>query len=132
MREATTIYLKWPVVQEDKAAAKNRRRHHRVRVSMPARVRPFGLQAGYFEEVIVTLNLSRGGLQFTTQEKSYYVGMPVRVIVAYSSHDSMQSESAGEVVRVEHHKNGRNDVAIRLEDKTTLGSDGNTLEFVRY
>ena len=91
---------------------KEQRRGRRAKISKPVRVRP--VDPNYKEEVQTTLDASRSGLYFTTRARHYYVGMRVRVTFPYAGFDPCQSESTGEVVRVEQLEDGRFGVAVRI------------------
>ena len=97
----------------------NRRRNPRARISLPIRVRSADFADDQVDEVRATVNVSRSGLYFSSHRISYHPGMkvlltiPFRDVVADAG-----SEERGEVVRVEHFKDGRMGVAVRLLKST--------------
>jgi len=91
---------------------KELRRSRRVKISLPARVRPSDPK--YKEEVRTTLNTSRDGLYFTTWTEHYYVGMRVRATFPYASVDVCNSEYLGEVMRIDRLEDGSLGIAVRI------------------
>jgi len=67
------------------------------------------------DEVRATINMSRGGLYFSSQRSSYHCGMKVLLTIPFRDFVADAGpEERGEVVRVEHFKDGRTGVAVRL------------------
>src|SRR6266702_3439023 len=97
----------------------NRRRNHRARISLPIRVRSAHFVDDQVDEVWATINVSRGGLYFSSQHSSYHRGMKVLLTIPFRDFvaDAGPGER-GEVVRVEHFKDGRTGVAVRLLKST--------------
>ena len=91
---------------------KERRANRRAKISRPTLVRPSDPR--YKEEVDITLNASRDGLYFTTRAKHYYVGMRVRVTLGYVPTDPCNSQSFGEVVRIDPLKDGGFGIAVQI------------------
>ena len=93
----------------------NRRRNPRARISLPIRVRSADLVDGQVDEVRATVNVSRGGLYFISQRSSYHRGMKVLLTIPFRDFVADAGpEERGEVVRVEHFKDGQTGVAVRL------------------
>ncbi len=97
----------------------NRRRNHRARISLPIRVRSADFVDDQVDEVRATINVSRGGLYFSSQRCSYHRGMKVLLTIPFRDFvaDAGPGER-GEMVRVEHFKDGRTGVAVRLLKST--------------
>jgi hypothetical protein len=72
------------------------------------RVRPSEGDAEHFEELPVSTNVSKRGIDFHTHPPDYRVGLRLFV------DDPMKSEYLAEVIRVEQLADGRFGVAIRL------------------
>lgn len=71
------------------------------------------------DEVQATVNMSRGGLYFSSQKSSYHRGMKVLLTIPFKALAADAGpEEPGEVVRVEHFNDGRVGVAIRLLKST--------------
>ena len=67
------------------------------------RVRPSDPGGEHFEELPVTVNVSKGGLYFHTHLGTYCVGMRLFVTCPFTfGGDPMKSEYLAEVVRVDH------------------------------
>ncbi len=97
----------------------HRRRNHRARISLPIRVSSAHFVDDQVDEVRATINVSRGGLYFSTQRSSYHRGMKILLTIPFRNFvaDAGPGER-GEVVRVEHFKDGRTGVAVRLLKST--------------
>jgi hypothetical protein len=93
-----------------------RRRNKRVNMKLSARVRPFDLTTGDWNEVLVTLNASRQSIYFTTSHDNYHVGMRLRVTFPFTSvHDSAAAlEDNGEVMRTERLPGNLLGVAVQM------------------
>src|SRR5882672_6615322 len=97
----------------------NRRRNPRARISLPIRVRSADFVDDQVDEVQATINVSRGGLYFISQRNSYRRGMKVLLMIPFRNFVAdAGTEERGEVVRVEHFKDGRAGVALRLLKST--------------
>ena len=93
-----------------------KRRSRRAKIAKPVRVRPSEPRDDHFEDLPISVNVSKEGIYFVSRAKSYYPGMRVFVTFPYSSpHDPTNCEFVGQVVRVEKldaHKTG---VAVHLQ-----------------
>src|SRR5258707_11644608 len=100
-------------------SAENRRRNPRARISLPIRARAADFVDDQVDEVRATINVSRGGLYFSSQRSSYHRGMKVLLTIPFRDFVADAGpEERGEVVRVEHFKDGRAGVAVRLLKST--------------
>src|SRR5260370_38907911 len=61
----------------------NRRRNHRARISLPIRVRSADFVDDQVDEVRATINVSRGGLYFSSQRCSYHRGMKILLTIPF-------------------------------------------------
>src|SRR5260221_6586747 len=97
----------------------NRRRNPRARISLPIRVRSADFVDDQVDEVRASINVSRSGLYFSSQRGSYHRGMNVLLTIPFRDFvaDAGPEERA-EVVRVEHLKDSRTGVAVRLLKST--------------
>lgn len=92
-----------------------RRRNRRVRMAQAMRVCPSDPKDAPFEELGTTKNVSRDGIYFVTQRKSYYEGMRVFVTMPYHSPvNPLNYEYLGQVSRVDELGNGQTGVAVSL------------------
>src|SRR5258708_21856745 len=83
----------------------NRRRNHRARISLPIRVRSADFVDDQVDEVRATINVSRGGLYFSSQRCSYHRGMKILLTIPFRAFVAdARPRSRGEVVRLEHFK----------------------------
>src|SRR5215475_5468566 len=89
------------------------RRSRRAKMARTLRVRPSEPRDDHFEDLPISVNVSKEGIFFTTRREGYYAGMRVFVTFPYSSpHDPMNSEYVARVVRVEKMPNGKFGVAV--------------------
>ena len=95
--------------------AEERRRNPRASIALQIRVRSADCLDDQVDEVRATVNVSRGGLYFTSRRDSYHRGMNIVLTLPFRdlSADG-NSEERGEVIRVEQFKDGRVGVAVRL------------------
>jgi CheY-like chemotaxis protein len=81
-------------------STQNRRRRTRVRLAAPMRVRSGAESTDSFEEICITVDISRDGILFSTSRR-YQRGQRVAVTFPYSpSPTAVNSEQVAEVVRV--------------------------------
>jgi PilZ domain len=100
----------------DENAYPHKRRSRRVKMARPVRVRPSEPRDEHFEDVIVSVNVSKEGIYFLSRRKGYYKGMRVFVTFPFASpHDAMNCEYVAEVVRVEELPNSKLGVAVDLK-----------------
>jgi len=83
-----------------------RRSRLRIKSAEPVRARPKS-RYGHVEELQTTVNISRGGLYFTTSLGHYYEGMRLMVTSPFPP-------EVGEVVRVERLADGCVGVAVQF------------------
>jgi hypothetical protein len=97
----------------------NRRRNPRARISLPIRVRAADVVDDQVDEVQATINVSRGGLYFSSRRSSYQRGQRLLLTIPFRDFvTDAGPEELGEVVRVEQFKDGRAGVAVRLLKST--------------
>jgi hypothetical protein len=99
----------------------------RAKISRPVRVRPSEPRDDHFEDLPISVNVSKTGIYFTTRQKSYYPGMRVFVTFPYSSpHDPMNCEYVAQVVRVEKLENEKTGVAVHLQMSMNYNAGGDS------
>jgi hypothetical protein len=87
----------------------------RAKVSRMLRVRPSDPGAENFEELPITVNVSKHGIYFHTHLPNYRRGMRLFVTYPFTfTGDPMKSEYIAEVVRVDHLADSRFGIAVRL------------------
>src|SRR5260221_1986328 len=105
--------------KSNRISEENRRRNPRARISLPIRVRSADFADNQVDEVLATINMSRGGLCFTSQPSSYHRGMKVLLTIPFREFVADAGpEERGEVGRVERFNDGRSGVAVRLLKST--------------
>jgi CheY-like chemotaxis protein len=93
----------------------DRRRRRRALISAPLRVRGVHVTESGPDEISTTIDVSRGGILFVSQNKSFVRGMDVAVTFPYSkAPDVLHAEQNGKVTRVHHLPDGQLAVAIAM------------------
>jgi hypothetical protein len=105
-----------PMADAPTKESSNKRLSRRAKISRPARVRPSDPRDDHFEDLPVSVNVSKEGIYFITHRRSYYKGMRVFVTFPFSSpHDPMNCEYVAEVVRVEELPKSKFGVAVKMK-----------------
>ncbi|MFZ0978526.1 MAG: response regulator [Candidatus Acidiferrales bacterium] len=111
--------------------SKERRSRRRALISAPVRVRQLDVTNGGPDEISMTLDVSRGGILFTSAQGAFELGMEVAVTFPYSrSLVALQAEQMGMVARVSDLGDGRRAVAIAFnpcKDAELVDSGGHKL-----
>ncbi|MFY9690510.1 MAG: response regulator [Candidatus Acidiferrales bacterium] len=95
------------------ATGRERRSRRRAMISAPVRVRQLDVTNDGPDEISVTLDVSRGGILFTSARATFKPGMEVAVTFPYSrSLVAIQAEQMGLVARVSDMGDGRRAVAV--------------------
>lgn len=109
--------------EETQLQYKEQRRSRRAKMARPLRVRPSDPRDVHFEDLPVSVNVSKEGIYFHTRRETYYKGMRVFVTFPFSSlHDPMNCEYVAEVVRVETLPNSKVGIAVQLMMTVNYGS----------
>ena len=102
---------------------RERRRHRRVRMKQPMRVRPTDPKDGVFEEIGTTKDVSQDGAYFLTKLDVYHEGMRLFFTLPYHAPRSEQNyEYLGQVARVDVMENGQKGVAVKFLSTTNKKS----------
>jgi hypothetical protein len=100
---------------EDQKQYPHKRRSRRAKMARTLRVRPSEPRDEHFEDLPISIDVSKEGIRFATRKTNYYPGMRVFVTFPYSSpHDPMNCEYVAQVVRVDKLPNGKFGVAVNL------------------
>jgi len=100
-----------------------RRRRRRAKISAQLHVRVANSPEA-FEEVCMTVDVSRDGLLFTASKKGYWVGQTLNVTFPYSTDAGALNQSQpADVVRVSDAPNGRFAVAVQFKAAAVQGKD---------
>jgi hypothetical protein len=101
--------------QPKQAAESERRSGRRCKITQMLRVRPSDPEIQHFEEIRGTTSLSRSGVYFKGEVKSYQLGMRLFVTLPYSDQPTaINREYLAEVVRLDKLDNGLIGVGIKL------------------
>src|SRR6267378_5838041 len=99
---------------------RSHRQHLRVECSHPMRIRLVDGSADHAEDVCRTENISRDGLYFTSGHLGYREGM--RLLISFLQHSDFSASDTdhlGQVARLDHGKDGRMGVAVKLLEPIT-------------
>ncbi|MGB7439240.1 MAG: hypothetical protein WBR26_10365 [Candidatus Acidiferrum sp.] len=92
-----------------------KRLSRRARMSRMFRVRPSDPELEHFEELPVSINVSKQGIYFHTHRSDYYKGMRLFITFPFTfAQDPLKCEYLAEVMRVEKLADDRVGVAVRL------------------
>jgi hypothetical protein len=99
---------------------RSHRQHLRVECSEPVRIRPADDSTDHSEDACYTQNISRDGLYFTSGHLGYREGM--RLLISFLQHSDFSASDTdhiGQVARLDHGKDGRMGVAVKLLEPIT-------------
>ncbi|HYL10760.1 MAG TPA: PilZ domain-containing protein [Candidatus Acidoferrales bacterium] len=97
------------------AAASERRRSRRCKITQMVRVRPSDPELEHFEEVRGTTSVSRSGVYFHTEHPAYGLGMRLFVTIPFNDDlAAVSREYLAEVVRLDKLGEGCIGVGLRL------------------
>jgi YD repeat-containing protein len=99
---------------------RSHRQHLRVECSEPVRIRPAEDSTDHTEDMCYTQNISRDGLYFTSGHPGYHEGMPLLIrFLKHLDPSSSDTDHLGQVARLDHGKDGRMGVAVKLLEPIT-------------
>ncbi len=91
---------------------RKQRGEYRAKIEQPLRVR---LEDGAGEaDLCRTLNVSKNGIYFVSEQNVYYAGLHVHLVLGYREGDPVVKEWIGEVLRAERREDGRTGIAVRI------------------
>jgi hypothetical protein len=99
---------------------RSHRQHLRVECSEPVRIRLADDSTDHSEDACYTQNISRDGLYFTSGHLGYREGM--RLLISFLQHSDFSASDTdhlGQVARLDHGKDGRIGVAVKLLEPIT-------------
>lgn len=103
-----------------------RRRRPRIQVLQPVRLCGESPKAGRFQEVRTTVNVSTGGIYFTTECAHYRPGMPVTVTFPFTpERAAILKGQPAEVVRIDELPNGLLGIAVKFLAVAEAGESAN-------
>lgn len=92
-----------------------KRLSRRAKMSQMIRVRPSDPYDAHFEELPITVNVSKHGLFFHTHRTDYRVGMRLFITYPFTfANDPMKAEYLAEIVRTEQLADKRIGIGVRL------------------
>jgi len=110
----------WCDVGMENLRPQDRRRSRRLKIGQPLKVRPTDPKGGVFEDISKTTNVSREGIYFLTQKRSYLEGMRLFVTLPYhGAGDVRNHEYVGQVLRVDASQEEQWGVAVQLLSPVT-------------
>lgn len=104
--------------------AGERRRARRVKMTVPARIRPYYENAELSEEVLTATNLSRDGFYFIARRPAYRADMNLYVACPAGHSNTAADAECARVVRVEALGDGAWGVAVTFHRSACLYHGG--------
>jgi hypothetical protein len=99
----------------DSTTVAEKRLSRRAKMSQMIRVPPSDPDDEHFEEIPITVNVSKQGLYFHTNRTDYRVGMRLFITYPFTfANDPMKTEYLAELVRKEQLASNRIGIAVRL------------------
>ena len=106
-----------------------RRRRRRAKITAQLHVRAANSPEA-FEEVCMTVDVSRDGLLFTASKKGYFVGQGLNVTFPYSTDaGAINKAQPADVVRVNDAPGGKFHVAVQFQAAAVQGKDAGSGAF---
>jgi hypothetical protein len=108
----------WPAFKPSGGHAKkspaDARTRKRLKVSLPAHVRPFDARYAEIEDIGKVVDFTRDGLYFKTVMPHYFVGMRLIVTFPFGEKVSAHRKFLASVVRLEHLEGDSRGIAVRF------------------
>ena len=95
-------------------SSEDARRRKRLKVSLPAHVRPFDARFAEIEDVAQVADFTRDGLYFLTCMPHYFVGMRLIVTFPFGDNVSAHRKFLATIVRLEHRGGQSRGIAVRF------------------
>ena len=92
----------------------NVRRRPRLKVSLPAEVRPFHARFTEIVDVAEVVDFTRDGIYFATCMPHYFVGMRLLVTFPFGKKVSTHKKFLGTILRLEDRPDGGVGIAVRF------------------
>jgi hypothetical protein len=99
---------------ETKPGQRNARKRARLKVSLPAEVRPFDARFAEIVDVAEVMDFTRDGIYFATCMPHYFVGMRLLVTFPFGKKVSTHKKFLGSIVRLENRPDGSVGIAVRF------------------
>jgi hypothetical protein len=90
------------------------RRRARLKLSLPAEVRPFDPRFAEITDVAEVIDFTRDGIYFATCMPHYFVGMRLLVTFPFGKKVSTHKKFLGSIVRLENRPDGSVGIAVRF------------------
>jgi hypothetical protein len=101
-------------IPETRADQRDARRRARLKISLPAEVRPFDARFAEIVDVAEVVDFTRDGIYFATCMPHYFVGMRLLVTFPFGKRVSTHKKFLGSIVRLENRPDGSVGIAVRF------------------
>jgi hypothetical protein len=92
----------------------NTRKRARLKISLPAEVRPFDARFAEIVDVAEVIDFTRDGIYFATCMPHYFVGMRLLVTFPFGKKVSTHKKFMGSILRLENRPDGSVGIAVRF------------------
>jgi hypothetical protein len=99
---------------ETATGRQNARKRARLKISLPAEVRPFDARFAEIVDVAEVIDFTRDGIYFATCMPHYFVGMRLLVTFPFGKKVSTHKKFLGSIVRLENRPGGSVGIAVRF------------------
>jgi hypothetical protein len=101
-------------IPETRADQRNARKRARLKISLPAEVRPFDARFAEIVDVAEVVDFTRDGIYFATCMPHYFVSMRLLVTFPFGKKVSTHKKFLGSIVRLENRSDGSVGIAVRF------------------
>jgi hypothetical protein len=99
---------------EPTASRQDARKRARLKISLPAEVRPFDARFAEIVDVAEVVDFTRDGIYFATCMPHYFVGMRLLVTFPFGKKVSTHKKFLGSIVRLENRPDGSVGIAVKF------------------
>jgi hypothetical protein len=99
---------------ETPVSTRNGRRRPRLKLSLPAEVRPFDPRFAEIVDVAEVVDFTRDGIYFATCMPHYFIGMRLLVTFPFGKKVSTHKKFLGSILRLENRPDGSVGIAVRF------------------
>ena len=111
---ATAVHTPSSDAPQTASERQNGRKRARLKISLPAEVRPFDARFTEIVDVAEVVDFTRDGLFFASCMPHYFVGMRLLVTFPFGKKVSTHKKFLGSIVRLENRPDGSVGIAVKF------------------